>query len=220
VSLLKQERSERHCRSLIRPFSRRLNLHCPGATPTRDDGSTVNSPGIWNHTFSLPSKARRPLQVISRALDSSGSSRMYRLFGAQDLFTAKDPAIGSPGQSAGASGTRFDTITAYLPFPLPAMSGERRQDNFAALEGMQIPDVPAPHSQGRFRSCNQAVAAEIRRDSRQPEFIRGRQQRRGSEMATLSRFYASLPLRRFVCFLAMKRMPFLRLQPRFESSCR
>lgn len=116
---------------------------------------------------------------------------MYRLPGVQDLFAAK-------GQSAGASGARFDTITAYLPFPPPAISGERRQEDFAALERMQIPDVPAPHNQGRFRSCNQAVAAESRRDSWQPAFIRGRGERRGAEMATLGRFYASLPLRCFV----------------------
>jgi hypothetical protein len=200
VSLLKQERSERRRRSLIRPFSRRLNLPCPGATPTREYGSTVNSPGIWNHIFPLPSKARKPLQVVSRALDSSGSSRMCRMFGVQDLFIAPRLEMCSRGQSAGALGIRFDTITAYLPFPPPAMSGERRQGNFTVFEGMQIPDVPAPLSQGRFRSCNQAVAAETRRDARQPKFIRRCRERRGSKMATLSRFYASLPLRRFVLF--------------------
>jgi hypothetical protein len=220
VSLLKQERSERRSRSLIRPFSRRLNLHCPGATPTRDDGSTVNLPGIWNHTFSLPSKARRPLQVVSRALDSSGSSRMYRLFGVQDLLTAESLAMGSPDQFSGTPSTRFDTITAYLPFPPPVMSGERRQDDFVALDGMQISNVAASHSQRRFRSCNQAVAAEIRRDTRQPEFIRGRQERRGSKMATLSRFYASLPLRRFVLISRDEADAVSPATPRFESSCR
>lgn len=123
---------------------------------------------------------------------------MYWVFGLQDLFSAKGLATGSERPSAGPQGTRSDTMTVCLPFPPSVMSGGRRQDNLAALEDTRILEVLTPHSQERFRSCNQIVAAPARHGSRQPEIIRWNQERRGVGMATLSGFYASLPLRCFV----------------------
>lgn len=104
---------------------------------------------------------------------------MYWQFEARSLITAKGPAMGSASPSAGVQGARSDTINPLLLSPPPPMFGGRRQNFPATIEGRQVPDPQAPHSQTRFHSCNQLVAADSRHSFGKLELIRRNQERRG-----------------------------------------